>query len=356
MVPALKPFVCRLPSRSLLRASGRDAHEFLQGLCTADMRLLQPGGSSWGCFLYLTGRVMCDAYFYQARDVDKGKSAILIDVHADMAAHLKNHMEDMRMRKKVIFEDVSGQLAVVASALGNGGLLGPGSPNSGGGGDDITPSSARAEASALAPDVAWAKGQTFLDPRSRIILPPATGAASATPDASQLVLEKTILPVAWAPPPSSSAAYDELLLQCGVGEGPAVFKNNKTLPFEANVDYLHGVSYDKGCYIGQELTHRTHVMLVTRRRSVPLQFMALSESAAVGKGLFVAGGGAAPQKIGEISAISGTHGLGVVRLRYVEKESLTIPGLMLEDGTSVAMRIPEWWPRKEVRKLLKNNE
>jgi len=38
------------------------------------------------------------------------------------------------------------------------------------------------------------------------------------------------------------------------------------LPFEMNLDHLHGVSFDKGCYIGQELTARTHFTGVVRKR------------------------------------------------------------------------------------------
>ncbi|WAQ87698.1 hypothetical protein PtA15_8A604 [Puccinia triticina] len=43
-----------------------------------------------------------------------------------------------------------------------------------------------------------------------------------------------------------------------------------TLPFEANLDYHHGVDFRKGCYVGQELTARTYHTGVIRKRMVPV--------------------------------------------------------------------------------------
>ena len=76
-------------------------------------------------------------------------------------------------------------------------------------------------------------------------------------------------------------------LQSGVPEGPDEFLINKTLPLEMNMDYMNGgnylfinyqllllllllVSFDKGCYLGQELTSRTHFRGIVRKRVLPL--------------------------------------------------------------------------------------
>jgi folate-binding protein YgfZ len=56
----------------------------------------------------------------------------------------------------------------------------------------------------------------------------------------------------------------------GVPEGPTDFTSGHSFPFEGTIDFLNGVSFDKGCYLGQELTARTFYSGVTRKRMFPL--------------------------------------------------------------------------------------
>ena len=42
------------------------------------------------------------------------------------------------------------------------------------------------------------------------------------------------------------------------------------MPLEYNLDGLNGVSYTKGCYVGQELIARTHNRGVVRKRLMPI--------------------------------------------------------------------------------------
>eukprot|EP00039_Didymoeca_costata_P016677 m.301944 g.301944 ORF g.301944 m.301944 type:complete len:169 (-) comp16431_c0_seq8:363-869(-) len=55
----------------------------------------------------------------------------------------------------------------------------------------------------------------------------------------------------------------------GLGEGIQDFPEQSCFPSESNFDVLNGVSYDKGCYLGQELTMRTKTLGQTRKRLVP---------------------------------------------------------------------------------------
>lgn len=50
------------------------------------------------------------------------------------------------------------------------------------------------------------------------------------------------------------------------------FQNTATLPFECNLDWMGGINYDKGCYMGQELTIRTWSGNGTVRRVLPITF------------------------------------------------------------------------------------
>ena len=65
-------------------------------------------------------------------------------------------------------------------------------------------------------------------------------------------------------------AYDHVRLSEGVGEGTDI---EGRFPLEANVDWLNGVSFRKGCYIGQELTARTHFRGKVRKRCVPMEIV-----------------------------------------------------------------------------------
>lgn len=53
--------------------------------------------------------------------------------------------------------------------------------------------------------------------------------------------------------------------------------NFQLLPFDMNLDYINGLSLDKGCYVGQELTIRTYNSGVIRKRIVPVQFFKLTD-------------------------------------------------------------------------------
>jgi folate-binding protein YgfZ len=66
------------------------------------------------------------------------------------------------------------------------------------------------------------------------------------------------------------ATFTSLRYRLGVAEGAAEVPTGKALPLEYNLDYLHGVNFHKGCYIGQELTARTHHTGVIRKRILPL--------------------------------------------------------------------------------------
>ncbi|KAG5477832.1 hypothetical protein LSCM1_05134 [Leishmania martiniquensis] len=372
MMP-LTPFLCRLPSRRILRVSGTDAHEFLQGIFTNDLHKLRPSGGMYGCFLYFTGRVLCDALLYQCKQIHAGQASILVDVHEKSSGELLDHLIEMKMRKRVTIDDVGGELVVLAAL-----------ESSCGGDSDARVSSATSSSPLTLEE---RRTECFADPRNDALFPrlPQPSSPSATdsekaaaaeaapphspPTPPCWYLRRCVVPATWAPPPSSADPYTTLLYSRGIGEGPDVFKHNKSLPFEGNVDFLKGVSFHKGCYVGQELTHRTHVMLVTRKRTVPLHFgpanadlpavrtttdgsaVATARPVEVGEPLF----SPEKEKIGEVTGVCGQVGVGLLRLRYVDSATLTVPGLQLKDGTPVQTHLPDWWPKKEVKKLLKNN-
>ncbi|KAI5970369.1 CAF17 [Candida margitis] len=66
--------------------------------------------------------------------------------------------------------------------------------------------------------------------------------------------------------------------QNGVFETTDAPDGESLLPFECNLDYTNGLSLDKGCYVGQELTIRTYNNGIIRKRIYPVQFFTLDEA------------------------------------------------------------------------------
>jgi folate-binding protein YgfZ len=55
-----------------------------------------------------------------------------------------------------------------------------------------------------------------------------------------------------------------------VSEGALDLPSAEALPAEANLDVHRSISFTKGCYLGQELTARTHFTGVVRKRAMPV--------------------------------------------------------------------------------------
>lgn len=69
-----------------------------------------------------------------------------------------------------------------------------------------------------------------------------------------------------APPDGAAVGYHAHRLSLGVPEGAAELGQDKTLWLEANAVELNGVSFTKGCYIGQENTARMNYRQKVNRR------------------------------------------------------------------------------------------
>ena len=122
-------------------------------------------------------------------------------------------------------------------------------------------------------------GSTFCDGGEVLAASSLPGESPALPDPRVPALGyRLILPASQDPlqvlPESvqscHSSRFTQLRYQLGVPEGSLETPLGKSLPLEYNLDYMQGVSFHKGCYIGQELTARTHHTGVIRKRILPL--------------------------------------------------------------------------------------
>jgi hypothetical protein len=107
----------------------------------------------------------------------------------------------------------------------------------------------------------YAGGVAFVDPR----LAALGGRVIAPRDAAATALRADGFAAA------DFAAYDRLRLANGIPDGSRDLSIEKAILLEAGFDELNGVDWQKGCYIGQELTARTKYRGLIKRRLMPVR-------------------------------------------------------------------------------------
>jgi folate-binding protein YgfZ len=279
-----------LEDRGVLAVAGADARRFLQGLISNDVGLLTPGRAIYAALLTPQGKYLFDFMLFEHED------EIWLDVEAARRRELVQRLTMYRLRAKVTIEDRSDALAVVA-ILG----IGAGLPDE------------RGAARALG------QGIVAIDPRlaalgARAVLPvECVGPAMAELGAS----------------PLPAAAYAARRLAHGVPASSDDLVVQKSLLLESNFVELAGVAFDKGCYVGQELTARTKYRALVRKRLLPVRVDC--PLPAPGTPLLLAG-----REAGEMRSAAGDRGMALVRLDSLAKE---MP--VLEAGDS---RVTPEWP------------
>ena len=106
-------------------------------------------------------------------------------------------------------------------------------------------------------------------------------------------------------------AYDALRLRLGVPDGSRDLPVEKALLLENGFDELNGVDWNKGCYMGQELTARTKYRALIRKRLFPVKV----EGVLPAPGTSIVDNG---QEVGEMRSGSGSRGLAMLRLEAVK--------------------------------------
>ena len=95
-------------------------------------------------------------------------------------------------------------------------------------------------------------------------------AAHGTPDPRLAAAGFRSIGDATATATATADAYDRHRLSLGLPDGSRDMESEKSTLLEAGFEELHGVSWTKGCYMGQELTARTKYRGLVKRRLVPV--------------------------------------------------------------------------------------
>ena len=283
-----------LDDRGVLAISGPDRRSFLQGLVSNDTEKVGPAQARYAALLTAQGK-----YLHDFTMIEVG-GAIWLEAEARRLGDLKRRLSIYRLRAKAVLEE-QPDLAVAAifgeGALASAGLSG--------------------EPGAAKP---LGSGVAFIDPRLA-----ALGVRCILPRADlRSALAAAGLVGAGFP------AYDRRRLELGIPDGSRDLVVEKSILLESGFDELNGVDWQKGCYIGQELTARTKYRGLIKKRLMPVKI----EGPAPPPGTIVTADG---REVGEIRSSRDGLGLALLRIEpFVEGKHLTAG-----DATILAMK-PGW--------------
>ncbi len=288
-----------LEDRGLLSVAGGDARGFLQGLVSNDIEKTSPARAVHAAFLTPQGKYLHDFFIVQM------DGALLLDCEGGRLDDLERRLSMYKLRADVDLSERTADFAVAA-------LFGGNAANSAG----LPP-----EAGSAAPFLA---GIAYVDPRlaaagARAVVP-AEGAAEALATAG----------LAAAGPQD----YDAWRLGLGLPDGSRDLTVEKALLLENGFDEMGSVDWDKGCYLGQELTARTNYRGLIKKRLVPVAVegpLPEPETPLVFDG----------KEAGEMKSGRGDRGLALIRLEYLEKAAAA-GGAFTAGETRLNPKEPAW--------------
>jgi tRNA-modifying protein YgfZ len=277
-----------LPDRGVVKVSGDDARDFLNGLVTTDATLLRPGLGRFGALLTPQGKIIVDFLITEAPSGHGG--GFLIDCPRALAQALADKLGFYKLRAKVAVENLSDNLGVLAAWDGE---------------------------FAVKPDLA------FADPRSaalgwRILVPAELAQKVANLIGADLV---------------DSPAYDAHRIASGVPRGGLDFMYGDAFPHETNMDRLHGVDFEKGCYVGQEVVSRMQHRGTARTRTVRVILDDFSPE----PGTTVLAG---DKPVGTMGSTAGHNGLALIRTDRVA-DALDAGKPLTAGGLSIRLADPD---------------
>ncbi len=278
-----------LPDRGVVRVAGQDAEKFLNGSITGDLKVLARQAAVHSALLTTQGKLIFE--FFALKDPMGG---FLLETARELADDLVKRFKVFMLRAKVEVENVSDAYEVAAFWGGK--------------------------------PPASDKRIVYADPRlpelgARMLAAHPPGFAADPGDVEG--------EAAWV----TTEAYHAHRVALGVPEAGKDFPIGDTYPHEADLDQLNGVSFAKGCFIGQEIVARMKHKGTVRKRVVPVEAEAPLQSGApimIGE-----------VEIGSIGSVAGTRGLALVRLDRAA-EARARGQAILADGVAISLKKPDW--------------
>lgn len=322
-------FYAKLTHRSLLRIRGQQTLQFLQGIVTNDTRLLSKTNENrppalYALMLNTQGRLLYDLILY-AKDekTEKDEEEVYIECDRSVLPEVTKQLIYYRLRKKLDLQPC----------------------------ESLTLYALFSKPPVQKPSAPMGSGKPFLmcrDPRVSQL--GFRAIVDAGDDVSKIFQakeadEEVYHALRWA------RLWSEIFVSplldypsrfrysLGVGEGCGDMPPGGAFPLEANGDYMNAISFHKGCYVGQELTARTHHTGVVRKRLMPLKFdtdaskIRINAKIQDDKGIM----------LGKFRRGVGEYGLGLL---YVG-QALAAKNIYVQQDSGAPLKCqtekPEWW-------------
>lgn len=280
---AMSPCIAIDLSRRVFRVFGEEATDFLQSLVTANVEELATGSCGPGALLTPQGRILADLMIFRRPE------GFLLECDVARAEDLFTRLRRYRLRRPIDLAMEDGMRVWV-------------------GWDGKMPVDAALDP--RHPDLGW----RWIGPEGAH--PPGFGADSV----------------------GQVSAWHAKRIAAGVPQGPVDLVPERALMLEAGLDRLGAVDFSKGCYVGQEVTARTHYRGLVKRRIVPLRI----DAASVAEGAQITEGDAV---IGTVlsQAADGDQQVCLAAMKLSDLHRLiNADGDLRVDGSIARLALPEW--------------
>jgi folate-binding protein YgfZ len=231
-----KLFIC--DHRAILEIKGKESFDLLQGLITNDIFRIKDNQLLYTAMLNSKGRFFCDFFAFTNReDCDK----IIIDCPKMMANELKNKLNFYKLRKNITIEIVDNWLIAIDTNSDRKGL------------EDINKINKSKNINYF----------SFQDPRKESFLNHIYYYSNDNDKNQILQLRQELESIGFI---NNINDYHSHRIKNRIIEGDVDLTIDKSIIAEFDFDNLNAICYDKGCYIGQELTARTHYLGKIRKK------------------------------------------------------------------------------------------
>jgi tRNA-modifying protein YgfZ len=278
--------VAQLPDRTLVAVSGPDAEPLLQNIITTDLDALAERFAKPGALLTPQGKILFDFLVSRARP-----DSFLLECRSDIADDFIRRLMLYRLRAKV--EIAKQDQTVVSVSWGNES-----------GASDFDSTASQTDSRTV---------QDLRFPEAVAVFRHYTTGTKAS---------------------QSTGDWNALRAAHGIAESGADYALGEAFPHDVLLDELGGVSFKKGCYVGQEVvsrmqhrgTARRRVLLVSAEQPLPVSG---TDTTANGRSL------------GALGTVAGKQGLAILRIDRV-KDAIDGGVQLLAGGIPVEVSIPPW--------------